>query len=179
MIFDALVSFVPLGAPLSMVAGAGVSIRSQVYDMLGAGVGVAPPSIIGNAALFGTDMGVGGKRPELNITIGTTLTTGTAATLNIALQAAPDTAVTFQPGTWVTLDESGPIAVANLVAGAVPFRTPFIPTFPPGLRPRYLSLLFQVPAATDFTAGTILSALVTMVRDDQANKFAASNFVVA
>ena len=57
---------------------------------------------------------------------------------------------------------------------------------PANLRPRFLRLLFSpqygTPVETpngDFTAGTISSAIVTMVRDDQANKFQPKNFTVA
>jgi hypothetical protein len=181
---DALLAFVPIGSPLSLVGGAGVAIPSpNIIDMLGLGVGVAPSSasIIGNATLFGTDMGVGGQRPELNVAIGTALTTSTSATLNVALQAAADqgAAGNYQPSTWNTLVETGYMAVGNLTAGAIVARFPWLPAFPANLRPRYLRLLFSPLAATSFTAGTIASALVTTVRDDMAQKFAAKNYTVA
>lgn len=177
---DALLAFVPIGGNLSLVGGAGVAIPStNVIDMLGSGVGTMPNSIIGNVSLFGTDMGVGLWRPELNVLIGDSLTTANAATLNIQLQAAPDTAVTHLPGAWSTIVESGYMAAADLVAGAVPFRTPWLPVFPPNLRPRYLRLNFQPLAATSFDTGSISSAIVTTVRDDQSNKYAARNYTVA
>lgn len=180
MFSDALLSFVPLGAPLSIVAGAGVSVRSTVIDLLGAGVGVAPPSIIGNATLFGTDMGIGGLRPELLINVGTAFVTANASTLNVALQAAPDTGSggNYQPGTWQTLGESGALTAAQLTANQTIFRSPWLPVFPPNLRPRYLSLYFQVPSGLNFTAGTIANALNVTVRDDLANKQAAANYTV-
>jgi hypothetical protein len=183
---DALLAFVPLGSPLSLVGGAGVAIPSpNVIDLLGAGVGVAPPSIIGNAALFGTDMGIGGARPELEVAIGTAVTTGNSATLNVALQAAADqgAAGNYQPGTWQTIVETGGMAVANLTAGQVIARFPWLPVFPSTLRPRFLRLLFSPiksdGTAVNFTAGTIAFALVTTVRDDLANKQAAKNYSVA
>lgn len=190
MIFDALVSFVPIGASLSLVGGAGVTFRSGIVDLLGSGVGTAPANIIGTRTVFGTDQGVGGKRPELNITVGTALAGAVGTTLKVALQAAqdPGAASNYTPSTWIDIDSEDGIGLANVTngagAGAVIFRAPFIPTFPPGFMPRYLSLLFspQLANATPsglFTAGTILSALVTMVRDDQANKFAAKNYAVA
>lgn len=180
---DALLSFVPLGGNLSLVAGAGVDIPSpNVIDLLGEGVGVAPTNIIGNVTNFGSPdaMGVGGLRPELNVTVGAQATTGTSATLNVQLQGAPDTGAGggYQPGSWQTLVESGELTAAQLVAGAVIFRSPWLPPFPANLRPRFLRLNFAIPSATDFTAGTIASALVTFVRDDQFNKYAANNFVV-
>jgi hypothetical protein len=183
MITDRLLAFVPIGAPLSMVAGAGVSVPSGVIDLLGIGVGVAPTSIIGTPATFGAPdaMGVGGLRPELVVAVGTAFVTATAATLNLALQGAPDTGVGggFLPGTWQTLEETGPLTAAQLTANTVIMRLPWVPPFPFNERPRYLRLLGQMPAATDFTAGTIGYAVVSTVRDDLFNLQAAGNFVVS
>lgn len=179
---DSLLSFVPIGGNLSIVAGAGVSVPSPgIIDLLGNGVGVPPTSIIGTATVFGEDPGIGGFRPELNVSVGTTFTTSNAATLNVALQYAIDSGVSggYQPGTWNTIAETGPISAANLTAAQIIARFPFLPAFPPNVLPRFIRLLFQVPAATNFTAGTIAYALVTLVRDDQANKYAARNYVVA
>jgi hypothetical protein len=184
MITDALVSFIPLGSALSLVGAAGATFRSGIIDLLGQGVGTAPANIIGTGrTVFGTDLGVGGNRPELNITIGTALAAAAGTTLKVALQAAIDNG-SYQPGTWTDVDSEDNISLANGTAGAVIFRSPWIPTFPPGLMPRFLSLLFspQLAGATpsgDFTAGTISSALVTMVRDDYAAKYANKNFTVA
>ena len=178
---DALLAFVPLGSPLT-ISGTGSAIPSPtVIDLLGEGVGQAPANIIGNVSLFGAPdaMGIGAIRPELNIVVGTAFVTGNSATLNVALQGAPDTAVTFQPGTWQTLVESGTLTAAQLLAGTVIFRCPWLPPFPANLRPRYLRLLFTTLAATAFTAGTIGSAIVTLVRDDQANRYGANNYVVS
>jgi len=183
MITDALLNFLALGGNQSLVAAAGVSFQvGNIIDLLGEGVGLAPTNIIGNVSLFGAPdaMGVGGARPELVVTIGTAATTATTATLDLALQAAPDLGTpTYQPGTWVDIETTGPISAANLTAGQFIMRLPWVPPFPPGLRPRYLRLYAIIPAATDFTAGTIASALVTTVRDDQFNKYAASNFTVS
>ena len=186
MITDASVAFVPVGAPLSLVGGVGITFASNVLDLLGQGVGTAPQNIIGTRTVFGTDQGVGGLRPELNVTVGTAFVASTGGTLlKIALQAAADQgAATYQPGTWKDIVSQDSIAPSDLTAGAVPFRTPFLPTMPPGLMPRYLRLLFSPMSATalpagNFSAGTILSALVTMVRDDLSQKYAAKNFVVA
>jgi hypothetical protein len=166
MFIDALTGFVQPGAPLSLVAGAGVAVQSDTYDILGVGVGNAPPSIIGTATTFGADMGVGGLQPELVVTIGTALVTANSATLNVQLQAAPDTAVTFQPGTWQTIMESGALTAAQCTAGTRVFRTKFPPTFPANQRPRYYRLNFVMPASENFTAGTIANAIITVVRDD-------------
>lgn len=178
MILDSQLSFVPIGAPLSLAQVVGDYPSTNLIDLLGQGAGTAPVNLIGRPTLFGTDMGIGQIRPELNIAVGTAFVSAGGGTVNVKLQGAPDTAVTFQPGAYTTLSETGPITVANLTAGQMVARFPFMPSFPANLNPRYLRLLFSVATAT-ITAGTIAFALVTMVRDDQANKFAGSNFTVA
>jgi hypothetical protein len=186
MITDALVAFVGIGGNLSLVAGGGIAIPSGIVDLLGNGVGQAPSNIIGNATVFGEDAGVGRYRPELNITVGTAITAAAGTTLKCALQAAIDlgSSGAYQPGTWTDVASQDNIALANLVAGAVIMRFPFLPTMPANLRPRFLRLLFSpqlagVTPSGSFTGGTIASALVTMVRDDQANKYAARNYTVS
>lgn len=178
MITDALVNFIPIGVPLSIVAGAGIAVPSAVIDLLGSGVGTAPQNIIGNRTVFGEDVGIGGLRPQMEVLIAQAFATANAATLNVQFQAAVDLGAGggYQPGTWVTLVETGPIAVALLVAQQKLARFDFPPAFPEGLNPRYLRLNFVVPAATNFTAGSV-QAPVTMVRDDVANKFMANNYV--
>jgi hypothetical protein len=182
MITDALDQFLGLGVNQSMVGAAGASIQiGNIVDLLGLGAGVGPTSqIIGNVTTFGSPdaAGVGGVRPELNVSVGTAFVTATGATLEVALQGAPDLgSPTFQPGTWQNLGTSGALTAAQLTANEVIMRLPWLPPFPPNLRPRFLRLWGIIPAATDFTAGTIASALVTFVRDDQFQKYAANNFV--
>lgn len=180
MIIDSLVSFVPYNVPLSLVGGAGVAIPSNVIDLLGSGVGTPPQNIIGNRTLFGSDAGIGGIRPQLEVLVTTAFTTGNSATLNIQFQAAVDTGAGGgnQPGTWNTLSETGPIAVANLGLGAVLARWDFFASLPVNLQPRYLRLNFAPAAATNFTAGAVVAPVV-LVRDDQANKFTPANYAVA
>lgn len=180
MRIDSTLTFLPLGSAFSLVGGAGMNLPlPNVIDLLGVGVGQAPPSIIGNATLFGEDVGVGGDKQVIQATIGTAVTTADACTLNLALQVAPDLGVAggYQPGTWQTINETGPMTAAQLTAGQV-IRMDWAPVFPPTLRPRFVRLLAQVPAAEVFTAGTLSNAFVTRVRDDQSNKQAAANYVV-
>lgn len=183
MISDAQITFIPNGGNQSMVAAAGVSIPSVgIIDLMGSGVGTAPPNIIGAVSVWGEDFGVGGRRrPELAMAVGTAFVTANSATLNVAMQAAADTGVAggYQPSTWNTIYETGAITAANLIAGQPLLRGPILPAFPQTLRPRFLRLLFQIPAATNFTAGTIAYALFTWVRDDYAIKNQPKNFVVA
>lgn len=177
MILDSQLSFVPIGGNLAVTSAAVPS--TNVIDLLGEGVGVAPASIFGTPTLFGAPdaMGVGGARPELNVTLGTSTWVG-GTSLNVALQGAADLGTpTYQPDTFYTFAETGAIAIANLLANTVVARFPWLPPFPANLRPRYLRLLFT-PVGT-FSTGVIASALVTLVRDDNFNKFAAKNYSVA
>lgn len=178
MLTDSLVSFIPYGAPLSLVGGAGISFRSSIYDILGQGVGQAPVSIIGNAAVFGEDVGIGDPRVQTLVLFTTALVAVGGSTLNIQFQGAPDAGTpTYQPGAWTTLMETGPLAAANLTLSAIAARFDFPPAFPVNFRPRYLSLLFSPSAGGSFSAGAVL-APVTTVRDDQANKFQARNYAL-
>lgn len=185
---DAQWTFVPAGAPFSLVGAAGANLPTNPLDMLGLGVGVAPTPglIIGNVTLWGADFGIASGKmgtPKLQVSIGTGLVTATAATLNLALQFAPDNGAAgvppYNPGAWQTVVETGALTAAQLPAGTVLARFDWPPVFPQTLRPRFARLLAQVPAATDFTAGTINFAGVVFDRDDQANKQAARNYSVS
>ena len=183
---DSLVTFIPVNGALSLVGGAGVAIPSDVIDLLGLGVGVPATqgNIIGSVynSQFGIDFGIGGDRVLLDVVIGTGLVTGNAATLNLAMQGAPDTGLTgnYQPGTWQTYVETGPITAAQGVAGTRIARFDWPPSFPENQPPpRYMRLLAQVPAATDFSAGTIAFALGTWARDDMAQRYAARGYNVS
>lgn len=177
MMTDALVSFVALNAPLSLVASAGTSIPSNVLDLAGPGVGYAMTNIIGTATVFGTDFGIGSDRPLLNCVVGTSLTTANSCTLNTALQGAIDNG-SNQPGTWITYAETGAIAVASLAAGTVFARFDIEAAFPSLTLPRFLRLYFQVPASENFSAGTVASAIITMARDDWSVAAQSKNYSV-
>ena len=179
MILDALVSFVPPGSPLSCVGALGAGFPSGVIDILGSGVGTAPQNIIGTRTLFGQDSGIGSVKPQVEAVVGTAFATSNSGTLNVQFQAAVDTGAGggYQPGTWLTLVETGPIAVGSLTAAQIIARFDFPPAFPAGTLPRFLRLNFQTASGTQFTAGTIASSVVTMVRDDYSAKYAAKNYV--
>ena len=179
MITDALVNFVPPGSPLSLVGANASQFASSIYDLLGVGVGQAPQNIIGTRTLFGTDAGIGGHKPLVESVIGTALV-GAGASVNCQFQGAVDTGAGggYLPGTWITLVETGAIAIANLTAQAVLGRFDFPPAFPAGTLPRYLRLNYVISGAA-VTAGTIAFAIVTMARDDWAAAYAAKNYAVA
>ncbi len=170
MITDALVNFTPVAVTPTVAA----DYPSAVIDILGSGVGTAPANIIGNRALFGSDVGIGGVRPQIECLVTAAFVGGTS--VQVKFQAAPDVAGTHIPTTWTTLVETAAILTASLTLGQVLARFDYPPAFPAGLNPRYLRLLFT--SLGTFSLGSII-APTTMVRDDQANKFAANNFVVA
>ncbi len=176
MQIDSKLEFVPhASAPQTVVGAAGATITfTGVIDLLGSGTGTAPSNIIGNAALFGDPgEGIGRTKPDIQITIGTAFTTGTAATANFALQYAPDLGTpTFLPGTWETAAETGAKPVSEMTANQV-LRLAMPPTPPNTPRPRFMQLVMLVPAATNMTAGTVSWAGIVFARDDQANKFGA------
>jgi hypothetical protein len=178
MIFDSQLSFIPIGGTLAVT---NVAVNSVVLDLYGQGVGTAPQNVIGNAPLFGTDFGIAKWRPELFVSIATTFQTATAATLTVGLQFAADQGAggSYQPSSWYTAIEEPGLTAAQLVANAIVARFPWAPSVPANLRPRYARLLFTPASGTSFTAGAIGPALVTLSRDDQANKFAYANFKVA
>jgi hypothetical protein len=192
MLLDALVNFgANLGTPFSLILGSGLWPLPGVIDLFGNGIGQAPTVIYGRTANTGPggDMGIPSTRPELFIQIGTAAATATGAQLNVALQAAPDPGVagnyTPAAGAWQTLGESGYLTAAQLVAGRVIFRSPWLPAFPAGLNPRFFRLAAIVgtlaagdTAAVSFTAGNINWAGVTQGRDDYAEAFTPKNFSV-
>ena len=119
MITDAMLSFVPIGGNLAVTSAAVPS--TNVIDLIGVGVGVAPPSIWGTTTVFGQAdaMGVGDIRPELNVALGSVNWAG-GTSLNVALQGAIDDG-TNNPGTWNTFAETGAIAqtsTPNLTRGS-------------------------------------------------------------
>lgn len=174
MITDQLIAFLPPGTNQAIL---GAAVRSNIIDLLTIGQGITPADgnvIIGRATTFGADMGIGGVKPLVQCAVGTTFADGTS--LNVAFQGAEDNG-SGSPGSWQTFIETGEILTANLVAGSVFGRFDFPPEYPVGFQPRFLSLLFTPTGV--YTAGTVSSAVVTMGRPDQANKYAAGNFAVA
>jgi len=192
MFLDALVNFgASTGTPFSLILAAGLWPLPGVVDIFGNGVGVAPTSIYGRTSNTGPggDMGIPETRPELFIQIGTAAVTATGAQLNVALQAAPDpgAAGNYTPAAsaWQTLGESGYMTAAQLTAGRVVFRSPWLPNFPAGLNPRFFRLAAIVgtlaagdTAAVSFTAGNINWAGVTQGRDDYAIAYTPKNYAV-
>lgn len=148
---------------------------SNVYDTAGLGVGQPVTNIFGLAtasgspASFGEDLGGGGPHagaPQLAVWIPTGFTAGGAATLQVQLQAAVDTNNTGTPGTWQTIDQSAPFALADLTASQTPQHPLVSFTVPeryPGQNfPRFYRLNYVIGTGP-MTAGAVTSALLTGV----------------
>lgn len=185
MQIDQQLTFVGLGAAaVSLVGAAGAAIQiGSTLDLLGVGVGVAPPGVIGNPfnGFYGVDPGPGMLKPTFSGRIGTALATSNAATAEYVLQVAPDTGAAggYQPGTWEDWVTTGTRAVSDFAAngkvrmdlGPAPNNTP---------APRFVRLLQRVPAATNLSAGTMTFAGFVMADDDLGNaQNAPQNYAVA
>ena len=175
MRYDNLLSFVTPGTPLSVV-GANTTFNSTALDLSSFGSGVANTNIIGTPTSFGTDLGIGRMRAEILAVIGTAFATATSATLNAALQFAPDNG-SNAAGTYVTTMETGAMTAAQLTAGTGICRWSFPPVFPQNMRPRFVRIQFTVVNTS--TAGTIAYAILTPARDDLGFLQAARNYAVA
>lgn len=133
---------------------------TNTIDVTGAGSGNAPSVVWGTSSTFGADMGIGGgeTRPHVRVQVTTAFTTGTSATLNIALQSAPDNG-SNAPGTWTTCNETGPLAASALTVGTA-INLDFGPRAPGAALPRFYRLLYQLPGSTSFTAGAVVAGVV-------------------
>jgi hypothetical protein len=180
MLTDNLLTFQPgpPSAPLSLVLAAGGSLPStNTYDTLGTGVGTAPVSFIGNRSTFGADMGVGERKIEIRVAVGTAFATENGCTLSVSFQVAPDTGAAggYLPGTWQTCSSVDNIPVADLAAQQI-IRITWPPSEPAFENARFQRLLFSTPAGESFTAGTIAFGVVTMTPDDYSIKYASKNY---
>jgi len=105
------------------------------------------------------DIGIGDDPAmKLLVQISTTVTSGGAATLSVALQGAPDNGAGLE-GTYVTWWTSPVYALATLVAGARLYDMD-MPRPPAGVViPRFIRLSYIIAGATT-TAGNVSSYLV-------------------
>jgi hypothetical protein len=183
MMVDALLNFVqPGAAAVSVVGAAGAIVQiGATIDLLGPGVGVAPPGIIGNTSLWGHDPGPGRVKPEIRINIGTAFATGNAAQGEFAIQYAPDTGAAggYQPGTWEDAETTGFKPVTELSANQT-IRMDLPPAPPNTLMPRFMRLIMRPTSATNMSAGTVTFAGPTMGPDDHVvMRQQVNNYVVA
>jgi hypothetical protein len=124
---------------------------TYIYDITGAGAGNAPPLRWGNSAVFGADIsGADQSGLDLYFSVATSFL-GAGATLQVQLQAAPDNG-SNQPGTWITVDSTGPLTPAQLVAGYL--QKLKLQPLPPGALARFYRLYYPVTNGP-FTAGIV------------------------
>lgn len=150
---------------------------TNVVDLAGVGSGNAPNASFGTATSFGTDPGPG-RELIIPVTTGTAFATATGATLQVAVQGAPDNG-SNAPGTYATLVESGVIAAANLTADTKIAELAVPKALPDGTKVRFLQILYVLPASTSFTAGTIAFAGIVLDTDDNTGRFISSGYSVA
>lgn len=148
---------------------------TNLYDVTGAGSGVAPVMTFGNAAKAQFDIGVGDGSaiPYLLMNIGTTFTTSNAATLQVQIQAAVDS--TNSPGAYTTIVETDAFAVSVLTAGATLLLQ--IPKVTLGESlPRFYRVNYVVGTGV-FTAGAVTSVILLNPPSGLTGTLYPSNFV--
>lgn len=140
-----------------------------VYDTAGVGVGVPAPNIFGTDTIFGNDIGGGGPNasaPQLVVIVGTAFAAGGAGTLQVQLQAAPDTgANTGTPGTYQTIAQTDAFGLATLTAAQVLARFTVPSRYPGSDFPRFYRLNYVIGTGP-MTAGTISFAGLATGIDD-------------
>lgn len=150
MILDSFLQF-DSAANLAQVQGTYTS--ANIIDLHMSGI----PAL---ANLQGArDMGVG-DNPALKmlVQVGTTFTSAGAATLQVALQGAPDNG-SGVPGSYTTWWTSPAYALATLNAGSRLYDMD-LPRPPDGVgMPRFLRMVYIIGGATT-TAGTVSSQIV-------------------
>jgi len=138
MLLDALLQFDPAGTAITATAAS-----TNVLDMASE-----------------RDMGVAGRILDVFIVVQEAFTAVGAATLQVAIQGAPDNA--GAPGTWADLVMTGPIGKADLLLGAellkvaLPYGRPHAGVTK---NPRFYRLNYTV-ATGPFTAGKVQALLV-------------------
>lgn len=131
-----------------------------IFDVTGAGVGIVPSMIFGVNALgvqqtagFDIGTGAGMNRPVAVFTVDTTFTAAGAGTLTIAVLAAPDNGAGSE-GAYTVIQQTGPISLANLVAGQEPLVVEIDALLPGEVLPRFYKFNYVV-ATGPMTAGKI------------------------
>ena len=152
------------------VAAPGIP-SALVIDLMGVGVGQAPPNYFGvQSAVFGEDPGIGDgvSPPVLVVIVGTAFTAVAGATLRVQFQESLDSgAPTYTPLLWKTVVQTDDLPASVLTAGqkiaefTVPVRYPG-QSFPRFIRLNYLLAV----AGSSFSAGTIAFAGINTGRDD-------------
>lgn len=140
-------------------------------DLMGVGVGQAPPNYFGvQDAVFGQDIGIGDgmSPPVLVVVVGTGFTTATGATLRVQFQESVDSgAPSYTPSAWKTVLQTDDLPASALTAGTKIAEMTIPPRYPNAAMPRFLRLNYLLNVAgSSFTAGTIAFAGINTGRDD-------------
>ncbi len=161
MFQDALLQLANVQAVTSTAAG------TVVFDVTGVGSGTVPPMITGingttgAAVPIGFDIGAGDgfAIPEVTWEVGTSFVSGGGATLQVALQAAPDNG-SGSAGTYQTIVQTSTFTSGQIPAGVIgQFQVPPVgPNWVGEAMPRFYRLNFVVGTST-FSAGTITAYL--------------------
>lgn len=148
---------------LASALAVSATTTGTVYDVTGAGVGTVPPMITGvngttgATVPIGFDIGAGDgfAIPEVTYEIPTAFVSGGGATLQIALQAAPDNG-SGGAGTYQTIVQTSTFTAGQLAANTIgQFQVPPVaPNWIGEALPRFYRLNFTVGTST-FSAGTI------------------------
>lgn len=136
------------------------AVSTGTYDTAGLGVGQPVSAIFGKVTNFGNDVGAGGplaSAPQLIVIVGTAFAAGGAGTLQVQLQAAPDTNNSGTPGTWQTIARTDDYALATLTAGQVIAKFTVPERYAGSAFPRFYRLNYAVGTGP-MTGGTIAFA---------------------
>lgn len=150
---------------------------TNVIDLAGLGSGNTVTNIIGNATVFGMDIGVGDVPGTPKLLVSTIAAFVGGTSINVQFQGAIDNG-SGSPGTWNTYAESGAILTASLTANTqiLKIDVPEVIPDPGGPLPRFLRLNYLVVGT--YTGGTINADIIRDRQDWTAGKY-PSNFAVA
>lgn len=154
MILDNFLMFDPPASPAALAQVQGAYVSGNIIDLHMAGIPVL-------ANLQGArDMGIG-DNPALKmlVQVATAFTSAGAATLQIALQGAPDNG-SGVPGSYATWWLSPAYALATIAVAGARLYDMDMPRPPAGIAiPRFLRMAYIIGGATT-TAGTVISGIV-------------------
>ncbi len=161
MIMDALLLLDGSVSSAGVFSGTAVSSGSTFTVGSTASANIIDMSQIASSAKgLGRDIAVGDDIELVSIV--TTLFTGSASTLQLQVQYAPDNG-SGSPGSWVTVAQTIALALTQLVAGAEIWRAKLPPLMPAGVYgtaiPKFLQMNYVVGTA-NMTAGAIATFLV-------------------
>lgn len=154
---------------------------TNIYDVTGAGSGVAPSLVFGQGVTnFGADIGIGDgvAVPTAYFTVTTAFVSGGGATLSIQVQSAP--ASSNSPGSYVTLSQTQVFTAAQLVAGATIILPipPVAPIEAAEALPRFYRFNYVVATST-FSAGNITGGILLNPAIGIPSTFYPNNFTAA